>query len=136
MMMPPRNPLAARHLAVQGLGVSVEQQTIRDQLAASMVGANTLPMQAQGVSGAMGQGLQVAQALNTQGLSANQAIAGFQSDTAEAPQGDLQRPRNPTAAAELMPARDPNALVDWHKQRIFMAAERATGKQAMIRGIA
>jgi hypothetical protein len=136
MMMPPRNPLAARHLAVQGPGISVEQQIIRDQLAGSMAGANMPPAQAQATSGAVGQGLQAAQELNTQGLRAGRVVGDFQSDMAEAPQDYLQKRLNLTAAAELMPARDPNALVDWHKQRIIMAAEQATGKPAVIRGIA
>ena len=132
---PTRNPLAARHLAVQGPGISVEQQNIRGQQSLSVAGTLRAPAEAQDINRFKAQRLQELQEFNTQQLGANRAIGGLQAELATAPQGDyLQKQPNMTAAAELMtPEQKAQALVDLHKARVIEAAEQATGQGAKLR---
>ena len=133
---PTRNPLAARHLAVQGPGISVEQQNIQgQQQPMAMAGALGSTVQAQGINGLGEQRRQLLQEANTQQLGVNRAIGGLQAELATAPQGDyLQKQPNMTAAAELMtPEQKAQALVDLHKARVIEAAEQATGQGAKLR---
>ncbi len=132
---PTRNPLAARHLAVQGAGVSVEQQNIqRKQQPMAMAGALGPTVQAQFTSGLRGQDLEQTQGFNTQQLAVNRMLGDMQAESAAAPQGYPREPGNMTAAAELMtPEQKAQALVDLHKARVIEAAEQATGQGAKLR---
>jgi hypothetical protein len=134
--IPTRNPLAARHLAVQGPGISVEQQNIKErQQPAAMAGTLAPTVGSQAVSGARGEYLQQAQEVNTQQLGVNNALNSAQAGLATAPQGDyLRKQPNMTAAAELMTPEDKaQALIGLHKERVIEAAEQITGQPSKLR---
>jgi len=133
---PTRNPLAARHLAVQGAGVSVEQQNIqRKQQPMAMAGALGPTVQAQFTSGLRGQDLEQTQGFNTQQLAVNRMLGDMQAESAAAPQGYPRNPGNPTAAAELMtPPEKAQALVDLHKEQIMLAGKEAVNEERARRG--
>ena len=136
--IPTRNPLAARHLAVQGPGISVEQQNIQgQQQPAAMAGAIGQTLPSVQANGAMEAARQQFQAVNTQQHGVNQALGSMQAEMAGAPQGAaLVKPPNMTAAAELMtPEQKAQALAGLHRERIIMAAEEAAGAQSRLRKI-
>ena len=131
--IPTRNPLAARHLAVQGPGISVEQQNIQgQQQPAAMAGAIGQTLPSVQANGAMEAARQQFQAINTQQHGVNQAVSGMQAGMAEAPQGGaLQKVGNSTAFTEMRPeaAQELNA---WHRLRIIEAAQQATGGKSKL----
>jgi hypothetical protein len=136
--VPTRNPLAAHHLAVQGPGISTGQQNIRNQQSLLVADRLRAPAEAQDINRFNAQRLQELQEFNTQQLGVSQAIGGMQAGLAAAPRdGSLPKPGNPTAAAELMTAKQKEDLAQQMNARIreeiVAAAEQASGKPSQLR---
>jgi hypothetical protein len=124
-------------LEVGAMGESPAMLDQRRVQSSIMAKANIPTMQAQGVSGAMGDARQLVQAASTDQLRDNRAAGYAQSEYATAAQGGyLQKRPNVAAAEELMTHDQREALKQelsaWHRRRIVEATQQITGGKSKL----